>query len=62
MSVFTTVFGKFKFLRLPFDLSQGPDFFIHLICYLFGLDKISTHGQDSGYLAYLEDILIYSRT
>ena len=30
-SAFTTVFGKFEFLRLPFGLSQGPDFFIHLI-------------------------------
>ena len=27
-SVFTTVFGKFEFLRLPFGLLQGPDFFI----------------------------------
>ena len=30
-SAFTTVFGKFEFLRLPFGLSQGPDLFIHLI-------------------------------
>ena len=30
-SAFTTVFGKFKFLRLHFGLSQGPDFFMHLI-------------------------------
>ena len=34
-SAFTTVFGKFKFLRLPFGLSQGPDFFIQLINDLF---------------------------
>ena len=30
-SAFTTVFGKFENLRLPFGLSQGPDFFIHII-------------------------------
>ena len=57
-SAFTTVFGKFKFVRLPFGLSQVPDFFIHLIYDLFGLDKTSNQGQGSGYLAYLDDILI----
>ena len=30
-SAFMTVFGKFDFLRLPFGLSQGPDFFTCLI-------------------------------
>ena len=45
-SVFMSVFGKYKFLRLPFGLSQGPDFFICLI-YLFGLEKVSTQGQGS---------------
>ena len=34
-SAFTTVFGKFEFLRLPFGLSQGPDFFTWLIYDLF---------------------------
>ena len=38
-SAFTTVFGKFEFLRLPFGLSQGPDVFINLIYDLFGLNK-----------------------
>ena len=61
-STFTTVFGKFEFLRLLFGLSQGPDFFISLIYDLFGCDKISNKSQDSGYLAYLDDILIYSKT
>ena len=61
-SAFKTAFGRFEFLRLPFGFSQGPDFFIHLIYDLFGLDKTSTHGQGSGYLAFLDDILIYSRT
>ena len=61
-SVFTTVFCKFEFLRCPFGLSQGQDFFIHLIYNLFGLDKTSTHGQSSGYLAYLDDTWIYRRT
>ena len=61
-SAFTTVFGKFEFLRLPFDLSRGPDFFSHLVYDLFGLDKASAKGQGSGYLAYLDAILIYSRT
>ena len=61
-SVFTALFGKFEFLRLPFGLSQGPDFFIHLIYDLLGLNKTSTQGQGSGYLPYLDDILIYSRS
>ena len=61
-SSFTTVFGKFKFPGLPFGLSQGPDFFFYLIYTLFGLDKTSTQDQGSGYLAYLDNILVYSRT
>ena len=60
-SAFTTVFVKFKFLRLPFSLSQGPDFSLHLI-YLFGLDKTSNQSQGSGYLAYLDEILIHSKS
>ena len=48
-SVSTTVFSELEFLRLPFGLSQGPD-------------KTSNQGQGSGYLAYLDDILIYSKT
>ena len=60
-SVFTTVFGKFEFMRLPFSLSQGPDFFIHLIYDLFGLDKTSNQSQGFGYLAYLDDILIFAK-
>ena len=61
-NAFTTVFGKFKFLRLPFGLFQGQDFFNCLIYDLYGLDKISNQNQGSGYLSYLDDILIYSKT
>ena len=61
-STFMTVFGKFEFLRLPFGLSQDLDFFICLINDLIGLNKISSQGQGAGYMAYLDDILIYSRT
>ena len=61
-SAFTTVFGKFEFLRLPFGLSQSPDFFIQLIYDLFGLNKTSNQSQSSGCLAYLNDILIYTKT
>ena len=60
-SAFTTVFSNF-FLRLPFGLSQDPDFFICLRNDLFGLNKTSDKSQISGYLAYLDDILIYSKT
>ena len=60
-SAFMIVFGKFQFLRLPFGLSQGPDFFICLIYNLFGLDKTPHKSQGLGYLAYLDDILIYSK-
>ena len=61
-SAFTTVFGKFEFLRLPLGLSQGLDFFLWLIYDLFRFDKMSNQGQGSGYLAYLDDILIYCKT
>ena len=61
-SAFTTVFIKFEFLKLPFGLSQGPDFFIHLIYDLFRLDKTSNQSQGSGYLAYLDGTLIYYKT
>ena len=47
-SAFTTVFGKFEFLRCPFGLSQGQDFFICLIYNLFRLDKTPSQGQGSG--------------
>ena len=52
---------KFEILRLPFGLSQGPDFFIHFIYDLFGLDETSHKSKGLGYLAYLDDILIYSK-
>ena len=58
---FTTVFGIFKFQRLPFGLSRGPDFFIHLLYDHFGLDKTSTQGQGSWYLVYLHNIFVDSR-
>ena len=60
-STFTTVFGKLESLRLPFQLLQGPDFFIRLIYDLFGLDKSSHTSPGSGYLTYLDDISIYTR-
>ena len=60
-SGFTTVFEKFEFSRLLFGLLHSPDFFIHLIYNLFGLDKTSNKSQGSGYFAYLNDILIYSK-
>ena len=61
-NAFTTVFSKFEYFRLPFGLSQCSDFLIHLIYNLFGLDKTSNQSQGSGYLAYLDDILNYSKT
>ena len=61
-SAFTTGPDTFESLRLSFGLSQAPDFFICLIYNLFGLDKTSTQGQGFGYFAYLDNILIYSRT
>ena len=44
-SAFTIVFRKFEFLQLSFGLSQGPDFFIHIIYYLFGLIKATVQSQ-----------------
>ena len=61
-SAFTTVFGKFELLRLSFGLSQGSNFFIWTIYDLYSLDNMSNQGQGSGYLAYQDDILIYSKT
>ena len=57
-----TIFGKSEFLRLPFDLSQVQDFFICPIYDIFGINKVSMQGQGSRCMAYLDDILIYSRT
>ena len=47
-SAFTTVFGNFEFLRLPFGLSQGPYFFICLIHDLLGLYDVTVQGQSHG--------------
>ena len=44
-STFTTVIGKFEFLRLPFGLSQGQDLFIHLIYDLLDLTRLLTEGK-----------------
>ena len=30
-SAFTTIFGKYEFLRMPFDLAQPPVYFIALM-------------------------------
>ena len=43
-------------------LIPRPRFLISLIYDLFGLSKVITQGQGCGYMAYLDDILIYSRT
>ena len=51
-TAFTAVFGKFKILWLPFRLSQSPDFYIHLIYILYGLDETSNKSQGLGYLEY----------
>ena len=61
-SAFTAVFGRFEFLRLPCGLSQSPNFFLWLIYDLFRLHKTSNQSQGSGYLVYLDNILIYSKT
>ena len=42
---FTTVFGKFEFLRLLFGLSQGPDFFILLIYDLLDWTKCLSRAK-----------------
>ena len=44
------------------SLADGIANCIHLIYDLFRLDKTSNQGQGSGYLTYLDDILIYSGT
>ena len=55
-------FQQVWIFKITFQLSQGPNFFILLIYDLFRLNKTSNKSQGSGYLAYLEDILIYSKT
>ena len=62
-SAFMTMFENFEFLRLPFGLLQGLDFFIRirLIYDLFGLDKSSHNSPGSGYLMYIDGILIYDK-
>ena len=51
-----------SFWGSPLGLSKGPGFFIHLIYNLFGPDMTPYQGQCLGYLAYLDNILIYSKT
>ena len=45
-SAFTTIFGKFEFLRLPFGLLQGQDFFKRLIYDLLNI-LITAQVQDT---------------
>ena len=59
-SAYDSVFGKFEFPRLPFGLSKGSDFFIHLIYDLFGLDKVTMLGQGCRYMAYLDEMLDFT--
>ena len=47
---FTTVFGKFQFLWLPFGVTQ---IFICLIYDLFGHNRATTQGQGHRCMAYL---------
>ena len=61
-SVFTRVFGKFIFLRLLFGFFTRPRLLYLSYLWPFRHDKTSAQGQGSGYLAYLDDILIYRRT
>ena len=59
---FTIVFRNFEFLILPFGSSQSLHFVSCLISNLFCLDETSHQSPGLGYLAYLDDILIYSKT
>ena len=61
-SAFTTVFSKFDFFRLTlWTITRSR--LLHL-SYLwpFWTWQTSNKSQGSGYLAYLDDILIYSKT
>jgi hypothetical protein len=53
-SAFVTPYGKFKFKKVPFGLAQAPAYFQQLVNHIL-----------SGFtfaFAYLDDILIYSKT
>ena len=53
-SAFVTPFGKYKFKKVPFGLTQAPTYFQQLINQI--LDGLTFA------FAYLDDILIYSKT
>ena len=54
-TAFVTAYGKFKFLRVPFGLSQAPSHFQALI------DQVLV-GCDHFAMGYLDDVVIFSAT
>ena len=66
-SAFTTIFGKYKFLTMPFGLAQGPAYFTALMQKVYGqfndfcffhVDDILVHGTSkTDHLEYLKMIL-----
>ena len=53
-TAFTTPFGKYEYLKVPFGLEQAPVYFQELI------NKVLKHLPFA--IAYLDDINIYSKT
>lgn len=49
---FSTPFGRFRFLRLPFGLSNAPEIFHRVFSEIFGDIK--------GIKIYIDDIIIYT--
>lgn len=55
-SAFNTRYGQYEFLVLPFGMTGAPSTFMHL------MNSILDPYLDKFVVAYLDDILIYSRT
>ena len=53
-TAFTTPFGKYEYIKVPFGLAQAPAYFQELMT---GILKDFNFA-----IAYLDDIIIFSRT
>ena len=56
MTAFSTPFGQYSFLRLPFGVKNGPS------CYSRLIQRALGHLPQTFALAYIDDIIVYSKS